>query len=69
MSAEEIVKAQQDLLDLLRAVNGIETRCRHLRAPVAVPKAVYEHIGAMRNEIARWGIENIARAGGEDATI
>ncbi len=53
---------EKTLLELLAAVNGIEIRCQHLQAPIAVPPSVYEHLGHLRNELARWGIENITAA-------
>lgn len=45
------------LLDLLASVNQLETRCKRIQAPVAVPAAVYELFDQLRAELARWGID------------
>jgi hypothetical protein len=65
MTIENQTKAEQDLLDILRSVNALESMCKHLRAPIAIPTSAYKYLAEFRNDIARWGIENIARAGGE----
>jgi hypothetical protein len=50
---------ERDLLDLLVTVNKIETKCRRLNTAIAVPPIVYTKIDELRNQIARWGTENI----------
>jgi hypothetical protein len=50
---------EKQLMELLVALNTLETRCKRLRAITAVPAIVYKHIADLRNEIARWGTECI----------
>lgn len=46
---------EKNLLDLLVAVNALETRCKTLSAPMAVPPSVYRLLGKLRDELASWG--------------
>jgi len=66
MKPDKLTKAERDLLSILRQINAIEIQCQHLQAAIAVPPRAYKHLRAFREEIARWGIENIAKAGGEN---
>lgn len=59
MTIKQMTGPERDLLDLLAGVNKIEGKCRHLSTAVAVPPVVYEKLAELRNEIARWGMENI----------
>ena len=59
-------EAQRQLLELLAHINQLEQRCKHLKAPVAVPPAVYKLLDQLLAEISRWGLDNIARTGGQD---
>jgi hypothetical protein len=50
---------EKALLELLVAVNALERRCKTLHASTAVPPSVYELLGKLRDELARWGTECI----------
>lgn len=55
----EATQDERNLLDLLVEINRLENRCRRLDASVAVPSSVYELLGKLRDEVAKWGTECI----------
>lgn len=56
-------KAEENLMDLLVKIRGLEDRCKHLETVTAVPPKVYATLGTLRDQIAEWGIECVIRAG------
>jgi hypothetical protein len=46
---------ERTLLELLKHINEFERRCRRLNAP----PVVYKRLGQLRDEVARWGTEEI----------
>jgi hypothetical protein len=58
---------EKNLLDLLCDINRLETRCKRLDAPEAVPPSVYKLLGRLRDELAKWGCECIVNNPGKDS--
>lgn len=63
IKSDEKKKAEENLMDLLVKIRGLEDRCKHLETVTAVPPEVYKTIGHLRDQIANWGIECVIRAG------
>jgi hypothetical protein len=61
-----MTKQEQDLLNPIKQIGELEYQYRRVKAPIAVPPAVYGLLNQLREELAKWINECIAEMESEE---